>query len=170
MNAIDFLKKYFEDTPFVDATPEDIEAVRDFTLLWSAFEGAILNGCASPDQLTSHAKVLADLVFQDELSVNEAIGYFRNRYWHNGHETRHMHYLHLHRYNQTNIARVMSFLDGTGNEPEMVIAGLLLVIYRLRNNLFHGPKWEHGLVDQRNNFSVANSVLMAALRVGPRNR
>ena len=40
---------------------------------------------------------------------------------------------------------------------------LLMIVWRLRNNLFHGAKWAYGLRDQRENFTHANSVLMRLL-------
>jgi hypothetical protein len=40
---------------------------------------------------------------------------------------------------------------------------LLVIVYRLRNNLFHGEKWEGGISGQKDNFDNANRVLIAAL-------
>lgn len=44
-----------------------------------------------------------------------------------------------------------------------VLKALLLIILRLRNNLFHGVKWQYFLQDQFENFSHANGVLMPAI-------
>lgn len=49
------------------------------------------------------------------------------------------------------------------NEPAAVLTALLLIVHRLRNNLFHGPKWSYGIADRRANFDNANLVLMAAM-------
>ena len=43
-----------------------------------------------------------------------------------------------------------------------MVAVILIVIYRFRNNLFHGVKWEYELRGQLDNFNHANQVLMAA--------
>jgi len=43
------------------------------------------------------------------------------------------------------------------------VAALLIVVYRLRNNLFHGEKWAYEMKDQRSNFEQANEVLMKAM-------
>ena len=54
-------------------------------------------------------------------------------------------------------------LRGENNNHADSVAGLLIVIYRLRNNLFHGIKWAYGIQGQRNNFEQANAALIAAL-------
>ncbi len=38
---------------------------------------------------------------------------------------------------------------------------LLIIIYRLRNNLLHGPKWSYGIKGQLDNFRNANAALSA---------
>ena len=57
---------------------------------------------------------------------------------------------------------VQPVLAGHDN-PVAVRAALLLIVHRLRNNLFHGPKWSYGIADQRANFDNANLVLMATI-------
>ena len=45
-------------------------------------------------------------------------------------------------------------------------AGLLIVVYRLRNNLFHGLKWAYAIRGQHANFGNANTALARALELG----
>jgi hypothetical protein len=54
-------------------------------------------------------------------------------------------------------------LEGTNNQSADSVAALLIVVYRLRNNLFHGEKWAYEMKDQRSNFEQANEVLMKAM-------
>ena len=44
--------------------------------------------------------------------------------------------------------------------PRSALAVVLIIIYRHRNNLFHGVKWENLLAGQLDNFNHANNVLM----------
>jgi hypothetical protein len=44
-------------------------------------------------------------------------------------------------------------------------SALLLIVYRYRNNLFHGEKWLYQMRDQNDNFAQANSVLMRAIEL-----
>ena len=43
------------------------------------------------------------------------------------------------------------------------ITALLMIVYRLRNNLFHGLKWDYGIRDQFDNVIHANAVLMKSV-------
>lgn len=44
-----------------------------------------------------------------------------------------------------------------------MLAGLLLITYCLRNNLFHGTKWHLGLSDQYENLAYGTLVLVETL-------
>lgn len=57
------------------------------------------------------------------------------------------------------------FLLGKRHSPEINALTVLYVVYRYRNNLFHGPKWIRN--EYYHNFEVftyANCILMKALR------
>jgi len=60
---------------------------------------------------------------------------------------------------------VEAVLSGRENEPARSITVLLIIVYRLRNNLFHGHKWAYDLRGQLQNFTHANATLMKALEV-----
>jgi len=54
-------------------------------------------------------------------------------------------------------------IRGAKDDPRDRLLCLLVIVWRLRNNLFHGEKWDGQLQDQRENFINANSVLMRLL-------
>lgn len=56
------------------------------------------------------------------------------------------------------------------DDPTEVTKALLQIAMGLRNNLFHGLKWQYRLRDQFHNFSHANAVLMAAIDLSPPSR
>ncbi len=85
--------------------------------------------------------------------------YFRDRCWQNGAATVRAADLKLDRY-QPHVAKIAyDFLNGSEQEAAQVLAGLLLFIYRLRNNMFHGPKWFYGIQGQYDNFTKCSVVL-----------
>lgn len=90
----------------------------------------------------------------------ECLAYFRNRYFQSGDFT--PHYWQLNLRANDNVALVQQVLRGDNNDPADCISVALIVIYRFRNNLFHGQKWEYGLAGQLANFTHANNVLMSA--------
>ena len=49
--------------------------------------------------------------------------------------------------------------------PKEVATVILIIVYRIRNNLFHGEKWSYGLQGQLNNFKHANEALMKAIEL-----
>ncbi|MEG6992810.1 hypothetical protein V1979_38690, partial [Pseudomonas aeruginosa] len=50
---------------------------------------------------------------------------------------------------------VQAVIEGANNDPRDRMLGLLMIVWRLRNNLFHGAKWAYQLRDQRENFTHA---------------
>lgn len=56
-------------------------------------------------------------------------------------------------------------LTGGTNEPAEVAAGVLIIVYRFRNNLHHGLKWAYGIQEQRENFEQSNAVLVADMEM-----
>ncbi len=60
---------------------------------------------------------------------------------------------------------VEAVLSGVDEDATSQVAALLIIVYRLRNNLFHGQKWTYKLAGQLQNFTHANAVLIKALEV-----
>ena len=65
---------------------------------------------------------------------------------------------------------VEKVLRGEDNDPMRCTTALLFVVYRLRNNLFHGEKWVYDLRDQKANFEQANKTLIGALEIAAKRR
>ncbi|MBP1872023.1 steroid 5-alpha reductase family enzyme [Ensifer adhaerens] len=63
----------------------------------------------------------------------------------------------------TKPAVVWLVLDGSDNDPRDWLLTALIIVWRFRNNLFHGEKWTHHLQDQRANFTHANGLMMSLL-------
>ena len=58
---------------------------------------------------------------------------------------------------------ITSVLKGEIDDIEKVVRSLLAIIFRLRNNFFHGKKWVYQLQDQVDNFRMANGLIAAIL-------
>ena len=56
---------------------------------------------------------------------------------------------------------VKKFIRGQLKDKAEILSALLIIVYRLRNNLFHGEKWASGIRKQP--FRHANDVLMAVV-------
>lgn len=149
---------------FSELEPPELQAVEDFSLLWSVFENQVCDTDASPSTLVAIPKKLADRGTLDMEPFQGALSYFQNRYCEEGRVTQHFEGLRLHAGRPKDAALVTDLVLGTANlDRQDVLAGMLLIVYRYRNNLFHGDKWYYGMVGQRENFKHACDVLMAVM-------
>jgi hypothetical protein len=82
----------------------------------------------------------------------------RGRYYDRVDFTPEFHALHFRKRDQRGVAE--AFVSNSATDQANIIAGLLIIIFRLRNNLFHGTKWSYGIVGQFDNFRHANPTLM----------
>jgi hypothetical protein len=48
---------------------------------------------------------------------------------------------------------VRGVIEGTNNNPRDRLLTLLMIVWRIRNKLFHGEKWAYELRDQFDNFT-----------------
>ena len=161
MNPIDWLNQHVPG--FAELTLEEREAIEHFTLLWSLFEARALNFDASCRAIDALARQWIADNWVDFDVFAEPLAYFQDRYFENGVPTRHFEFLNLRPNDQPN--RVRAVLSRNNQTPADCLSALLIVVYRLRNNLFHGEKWVYGLRDQRTNFEHASEVLMRALEI-----
>lgn len=70
-------------------------------------------------------------------------------------------HLHLRRADQPNLVR--SVLDGSNNDARDRLVTVMIIVWRFRNNLFHGEKWAYQLQGQLSNLAHANAVLIRLL-------
>ena len=104
--------------------------------------------------------LITDQSFEGELE------YFRNRYFADGEFTYHFDHLRLRRPDRREL--VERVLKNEAAELSDIAAALLIIVYRLRNNLLHGMKWAYQIQGQLENFTHANAILMQAIELHER--
>lgn len=161
MNAIDWLRS--KAPGFNELSEEERAAIMDFSLLWSFFEAKALHTNASANAIIALAHEWASNGRLSILPFGQSLAYFRDRYFQNDAATEHFEGLHLRRNDSPEL--VEAVLKGYNTNPTDCVAALLIVVFRLRSNLFHGVKWAYGIRGQFNNFIHANAALMAALEL-----
>ncbi|RDL47745.1 hypothetical protein BLJAPNOD_05467 [Ensifer sp. M14] len=148
--------------PGFHALPEeDRAAIFNFTFLWSLFEAQVMGNFARADLICAKADEWQDAGTLDADQYDGELAYFRQRYFANGQFTHHFAHLHLRPADQPDLVR--SVLDGSNNDPRDRLLTVLIIVWRFRNNLFHGEKWTYQLQGQHANFTHANAVLMRLL-------
>ena len=138
------------------------EAIQDFSLLWSYFEGTRLDNKPKIKAIENYAKSIElDISFY-ESNIAGYLKYLRDRYFVNGAFTQFYIDLNL---KKASIAeeKVNKMLQGNNISKVDELIGCLVIIYRLRNNLFHGEKWHYNLQGQYENFTKASDLLMALM-------
>lgn len=145
---------------FADLTALERQAIFDFTLLWSLFEARALSTNASAPQIIAAVDVAHRLGRLDMRPFEPHLDYFCSRYFADGVPTDHFQHLHLRDGDSPALVRRV-LARGEANPSERV-SSLLIVIYRFRNNLFHGRKWAYELRDQADNFIHSTEALIVA--------
>lgn len=146
---------------FRDIPDADRRAIFDFAFLWSLFEAQIMDNFARADRIRQKVDVWTEAGMLHAELYDAELAHFRNRYFADGALTYHFPFLELRPPDHPEL--VQAVIEGTNNSPRDRILALLMIVWRLRNNLFHGAKWAYGLRGQRENFTQANSVLMRLL-------
>lgn len=148
---------------FLDLSQPEREATMHFALLWSLFEAEALNTRANASAILSLVHEWQAKGYLDVSAFSSHLQHFKTRYFANDEPTYHFNGLNLRKGDNPELVRTV--LSGKNTDPADSVAVLLIVVYRLRNNLFHGIKWAYELRDQLANFNHANSALMSALDI-----
>lgn len=136
-------------------------AIRDFSLLWSLFEGTVLDTNANADAII---RMTDQFGAQQKLTLvpfQPAIRYFCDRYYDGGDSTPEFDGLRFRANDQRPLVEMV--ISGQSNDDSEILSAILIIVLRLRNNLFHGNKWSHEIQGQLENFRNSNNVLMAVM-------
>lgn len=146
---------------FQNLSLEEVGAISDFSLLWSLFEARILDRSASAGAICAKVESWRAAGTLAEESYDPQLSYFRQRYFAGGQFTHHFPGLLLRQNDQE--ALVRGVLSGVDNAPDACVSTVFIIVYRYRNNLFHGAKWQYEIAGQLENFQHANAALTMAL-------
>lgn len=158
MNATEWLRS--RQTGFGELKPEAVEQISQFSLLWTYFEAKVLETNATADKIVAVSnEIIANGAGQRD-EVTASLLHFRERYVDGDVFNYHFSQLHFRRNDKQQL--VSDVLLGTSEAAQDQLAAALLIVLRLRNNLFHGLKWAYELRDQQENFRLATELLVAA--------
>ncbi|MFZ5491027.1 MAG: hypothetical protein ACOY6E_00805 [Pseudomonadota bacterium] len=146
---------------FGELSDQEGSAILYFSLLWSFFEATALHTSASSNRILA---LVHEWAAQNRLNLapfSESLSYFKNRYFVGGQFSHLFDGLNLRRDDSPELVKAV--ISGANTNEADCVATLLIIVYRLRNNLFHGVKWAYGIRDQLDNFTNANNAIMAAL-------
>ena len=142
---------------------EELEAIKDFSLLWSLFEAQLLNSQASANSIEAKVNSLNQTRPFDERDFSIYKTYFVDRYTEINQVNNNFTNLHLRVNDKPDLIR--DVLEGRVNSINNVVTAMLIIIYRYRNNFFHGVKLDYEFKGQQDNFQTANSLLMKMMDI-----
>lgn len=150
-----------------EISAEARDAVADFTTMWNFFESTLCDNRASIAAFERalggfHVNQLTPTTAQ---TIDACIAFWQFRYRiQNGFNQL---FEGLYFRPSDRRAHVEAVLMGEATNPREKALALMIIIYRLRNNLFHGLKTLEMLNDQVQNLNIASQCLAAILEVIP---
>lgn len=128
--------------------------VKNFALVWNIFEGSVCDSSFSIDKIEQklNNRTIDTTIFQAH------IDYFKDRYTTNGSVNNYFDRLNFRGRDSKNF--VQRILLGENILMKDYVLAITIIVYRLRNNLFHGLKEMITIDGQRDNFNNANQFLI----------
>lgn len=134
-----------------------LAAVKDFSLVWNVFEDRV---CENNFNIATVEQRIAERDF-NTASFADYLQYFKNRYIHEVETNERFELLYFRSHDRREFVRQV--LLGELTEIRDILLAIVIIVYRFRNNLFHGLKDIQVIDQQHTNFETANSFLMTFL-------
>jgi len=146
-----------------DLLPEATAAVANFTMMWNLFEGVLCGNHANIREFERIAQELSggQLSTEETASLDECLAFWSFRYRTPEGFASRFDRLNFRPNDKRNL--VEEVLSGTRHELSDRALALMIIAYRLRNNLFHGLKTIKTLNNQVHNLNTASRCLGALL-------
>ncbi|MDA2918474.1 hypothetical protein MYX76_03085 [Desulfobacterota bacterium AH_259_B03_O07] len=157
-NEFEWLKEYTG----IHEDRMKFENIKNFVFFWSLFETKVCKNNANVKSISDSVDELAnrrEFIFED---YRDFFDYFRDRYTDSGKVNDRFESLNFRRPDKKEF--VKDALEGDINKPYEIIKALLIIVYRLRSNLFHGKKRVETLNTQIENFKIANKLLSKVIK------
>lgn len=167
-NAFNATNWIAQNTPGgTELSPEATEAVASFTTMWNFFESTLCENRASIAAFERACKRFEPdrIPPATTQALDECLAFWKFRYRTPdgfGHRFEGLYF----RPNDRR-THVEAVLEGNSTDPRGKLLALMIIVYRLRNNLFHGLKTLEMLNDQVQNLTTASRCLAAVLEAIP---
>ncbi len=134
-----------------------------FVVIWNLFEQKKMNHNASIFRVNSFVNSIGNL---NDINIDAIFIYFKNRYTKNNQTTELFNHL-LWRPEENHIKTktIRTLCDTSRLNKKNQIKAILSIIFRLRNNLFHGEKNIDSIYKQRRTFELVNSFMLDLLEL-----
>lgn len=135
----------------------DLVEIKDFSLLWNIYENTIFDNNFTIDKLEVE-------IIRKQLQINQfndTLDYFKNRYTENGATNNRFNHLNFRPRDREPLVREVLTNININDHDKILAIGI--IVFRYRNNLFHGLKDFRTIDQQAENFRNANTYLRTFL-------
>ena len=143
---------------------QSLEPVLSFSLIWNLFETVTCHRNADLRRIQEDVNRCYERGLLHAKDFLPFVEYFRKRYVEDQNIDNLPAGLKLR--GEVHIRLVKDVLEGRSTDVNNVVYALLIIAYRIRNNLFHGEKDVYTLNTQLDLFKVINALLAKYLDVG----
>jgi hypothetical protein len=162
-----FEKEWFQSNRYYQNLDEKkLSSIFYFTLIWNLFEKELCNTFA---HISTHPKAEAEKLHSDidKQTLHAVFAYFKHRYITPDGHTNDLFDSFKFGQNSGDGQPFKEFvrqgLVNSAPSDQEQLQALLYIVFRLRNNLYHGIKDVAKLYEQNENFKQANHLLVACL-------
>jgi hypothetical protein len=148
---------------FSSLRESEIRAISQFSLMWTYFESVVFHCEAAANSFEPVVQSWQANGLLTGETFEKSLEYFRHRYASNGKVNVQFSSLHFRPRDRQEL--VGDVLVERRTSSSDVAEAMLIIVYRLRNNLFHGKKWESGIANQLENFEHAVRVMKTAIEL-----
>lgn len=144
------------------------KSVHEFFILWSLFESRQLHCRATMSKLE---KVSEDIELSrvDIAQLEDLFSFFLDRYTTGGKPNSRFKKLRFPKRSKVERECVERSFATPCDDPRKALRTCLYIVYRVRNNLFHGTKWTGSITDHDQLFCRINALLRMLLVAGMHN-
>jgi len=154
MNELNWIKQEFG---LLSLESQEIQHILNFGLVWNIFECLVSSAIRDSESL---AQTYSDKIDYDIL--DNVFQHFKTRYIDNYVETTNFTNF---KFNPNDGKEIVSaILKDSNPTNQKKLEAILKIIFRLRNNLFHGEKDIQTIPSQNENFKYANMLLMEIIQ------
>ncbi|TCJ26188.1 hypothetical protein E0X81_10485 [Halomonas sp. GDM18] len=142
--------------------PTDHSSLYGFMIAWTLFESKALDCYGSVNSIQEFVNNKTDEKIPVDFFTHE-LDYFKRRYIDQGNAKTNAKFEKLRINNSAHKGLVSGVLLGVVDDPSQKLIACLIIVYRYRNNLFHGEKWTYEMHSQQDNFNHATQLLVKLL-------
>lgn len=157
-------------TGYAGLDEDDRDTIREFTLLWTIFELQALFGDSRVAAMINYVDEFAKIAADESRKILTApfiphLAYFRDQFVDADRASTNAVFDSLNFREPAHKDLVSKILVKPSDETPELIKALLIIVDRLRDNLFRGLKWQRCNSKQRDDLYHASKVLMKAVDI-----